>query len=193
MKRAFAAAAVATLTLLLAPLAQAERADALKPLKVEGGIATFDQAAQTVILTGDVIASRGTMLLKAARAEIKEAPDGYRTLVLIAAPGNPASFRQKRDGGPDQWDEGQAERIEYDERTDVLKLSSNAIIRQLEGRKVVHEMGGEFISYDARKEVLLNLNDPSGVDRPGKGRASFTFYPRRTAQAAPQSAETGKQ
>lgn len=186
MKAVLAAAA-----LLLAPLAQAERADALKPLKIEGGKATVDQATQTVILTGDVIATRGTMLLKAERAEIREAPDGYKTIVLTAASGKPTSFRQKRDSGPDQWDEGQAERMEYDERTDVVKLSSNAVIRQLEGRKVIHEMGGEFISYDARKEVLLNLNDPSGVDRPGKGRASFTFYPRRTASAA--QPEAGKQ
>jgi lipopolysaccharide export system protein LptA len=177
--------------LSLAPLAQAERADAFKPLKVEGGKATFDQLTQTVIVIGGVTASRGTMLLKADRAEIKEAPDGTRTIVLIAAPGQPVSFRQKRDGAADQWDEGQAERMEYDERTDVVKLSSNAVIRQLEGRRVVHEMGGEFISYDARKEVLLNLNDPSGVDRPGKGRASFTFYPRRTASAA--QPEAGKQ
>ena len=186
MKAVLAAAA-----LLLAPLAQAERADALKPLKVVGGNGTLDQVTQTVVLTGGVTATRGTMLLKAERAEIKEAPDGYKTIVLVAAPGKPASFRQKRDSGPEQWDEGQAERIEYDERTEVVKFSSNAVIRQLEGRDVMREMGGEFIAYDARKEVLLNLNDPSGVDRPGKARASFTFYPRRTASAA--QPEAGKQ
>lgn len=189
MKAILAAAAIAALS--LASVAQAERADAFKPLKVEGGKATFDQVTQTVIVTGGVTAARGTMLLKAERAEIREAPDGVRAIVLLAAPGQPVSFRQKRDGGADQWDEGQAERMEYDERTDIVKLSSNAVIRQLEGRKVVHEMGGEFISYDARKEVLLNLNDPSGVDRPGKGRVSFTFYPRRTASAA--QPEAGKQ
>ncbi|MFC5549832.1 lipopolysaccharide transport periplasmic protein LptA [Massilia aerilata] len=187
MKRALAAA----LALLLMPLAQAERADALKPFNVEGNKATIDQATQTVILTGNVIGTRGSMLLKAERAEIRETPEGYRSVVLFGANGKAASFRQKRDGGADEWDEGYGERMEYDERTDIVKLISHATIRQLDGRTVTREMSGPFISYDARKEVLLNMNDVSGADKPGKDRVSVTFYTRRPTPAAPP--EAGKQ
>jgi lipopolysaccharide export system protein LptA len=180
---------------LLLPLAgQAERADALKPLKVDYDNVYVDNVTQNTIATGNVVITRGTMVLKADRAEVKESPEGYRTFILTAAPGKLATFRQKRDGGPDLWAEGHAERIEYDERADVVKLFSKAMIRQLEGQKVTQEMDQAFISYDSRKEVLLGRNDASGADAPGKGRGSMTFEPHRTTPAAPASTKpAGKQ
>lgn len=177
--------------LSLAPFAQAERADALKPLDVKWNNIDIDSIPQTTVLTGNVIATRGTLLLKAERAEVRESPDGYRTMVLLAAPGKPVFFRQKRDTGTDHWAEGQAERVEYDERTEVVKLFSNAVLRQLEGRNLVEEMSSAFISYDNRKDALLGRNDPSGADVPGKARGSITYQPRRTAPAT--QPEAGKQ
>jgi lipopolysaccharide export system protein LptA len=178
------AAATAAISLLLPLGASAERADALKPVNIEYDKADIDQVTQTYIATGNVIITRGTMVLHSDRAEVKETPDGYRSFVLTAAPGKLATFRQKRDGGPDLWAEGQAQRIEYDERADVIKLFSKAVIKQLEGRKVTQEMDSEFISYDSRKEVLLGRNDASGADKPGGGRGSMTFAPRRAATPA---------
>jgi lipopolysaccharide export system protein LptA len=189
MKKILAAA-----IFLLVPLAaSAEKADALKPVNIQYDKANTDLVTQNYVATGNVIITRGTMILKADRAEVKEAPDGPRTFILTANPGNLATFRQKRDGGPDLWDEGQAQRIEYDERNDLVKLFSKAMIRQLEGQKVTQEMDSEFISYDNRKEVLLGRNDASGADKPGNGRGSITLQPHRTpAQAAP-AAPAGKQ
>lgn len=191
----------AVLPMLLPLAARAERADALKPVNIEYDKADIDQVNQTYIATGNVIITRGTMVLKSDRAEVKEAPDGYRTFILTASPGKLATFRQKRDGGPDLWAEGQAQRIEYDERADVIKLFSKAIIKQLEGRKVTQEMDSEFISYDSRNEVLLGRNDATGADKKGAGRGSMTFAPRRTpaagtapaAGAPAQAAPAGKQ
>jgi lipopolysaccharide export system protein LptA len=187
MKKPIAAtlAATAVSLLLLLPLgASAERADALKPVNIEYDKADIDQVTQTYIATGNVVITRGTMILHSDRAEVKEEPDGYRTFILTAAPGKLATFRQKRDGGPDLWAEGQAQRIEYDERADVIKLFSKAVIKQLEGKKVTQQMDSEFISYDSRKEVLLGRNDASGVDKQGGGRGSMTFAPRRTTAPA---------
>ena len=191
MKNLFAVIAAAV-TLLAPPGASAERADSLKPVNIEYDKADIDQVNQTYIATGNVIITRGTMVLKSDRGEVKEAPDGYRTFILTAAPGKLATFRQKRDGGPDLWAEGQAHRIEYDERADVIKLFSNAVIKQIEGKKVTQEMDSEFISYDSRKEVLLGRNDAAGNDNKGGGRGSMTFAPRRTpaAGAAPAPAAT---
>jgi lipopolysaccharide export system protein LptA len=191
MKKILAAA-----IFLLVPLAaSAERADALKPINIEYDKANVDQVTQNYVATGNVIITRGTMILKADRAEVKESPDGYHTFILTADPGKLATFRQKRDGGPDLWGEGQAQRIEYDERADLVKLFSKAVIRQLEGKKVTQEMASEFISYDNRKEVLLGLNDAKGADKPGNGRGSITLQPHRTpaAGAAPAPAPAGKQ
>jgi lipopolysaccharide export system protein LptA len=189
MRRALAAAA-ALLLAQAAPFAQAERADSLKQLDIKWDNIDVDSVPRTTVFTGKVIATRGTLLLKADRAEVKESPDGYKTLVLTAAPGKTVFFRQKRDTGPDEWIEGQAERVEYDERTEVVRMFSNAALRQLEGRVLTREMTSAFISYDNRKDALLGRNDPSGADVPGKARGSITYQPHRTASAQP---EAGKQ
>ncbi|WP_198120550.1 lipopolysaccharide transport periplasmic protein LptA [Massilia rhizosphaerae] len=181
---------------LLVPLAaSAEKADALAPINIKYDKANVDQVTQNYVATGNVIITRGTMVLKSDRAEVKEAPDGYHTFILTADPGKVATFRQKRDGGPDLWDEGQAQRIEYDERNDLLKLFSKAMIRQLEGKKVTQEMDNEFISYDNRREVLVGRNDATGADKPGNGRGSITLQPHRTPAPAAPAAPTpaGKQ
>jgi len=164
--------------------AQAERADGLKRLDIKSADFYLDNVSRNAVATGNVLITRGTTVLSADRAEVKEAPDGYRTLILTVAPGKLATFRQKRDGGPDLWTEGQAERIEYDERTDVVKLLSKAMIRQLEGQRVTHQMEQAFISYDNRKDVLLGRNDPNGADMPSNGRGSISIEARRTGPAA---------
>jgi len=185
MKKLLAAA-----IFLLVPLAaSAEKADALKPINIQyTGDISVDQVTQNYIAVGDVVITRGTMILKSDRAEVKEAPDGYRTFILTASPGKLATFRQKRDGGPDLWAEGQAQRIEYDERADLVKLFSNAVIKQIEGQKVTQQMDSPFISYDSRKEVLVGRNDPSGADVKGQGRGSITLQPRRTQPAGAPAA-----
>jgi lipopolysaccharide export system protein LptA len=176
---------------LLVPLAaSAEKADALKPVDIAFDNANVDQVTQNYVATGNVVITRGTMILKSDRAEVKESPDGWRTFILTANPGKLATFRQKRDGGPDLWGEGQAQRIEYDERSDLVKLFSKAVIRQLEGKKVTQEMASEFISYDNRNEKLLGLNDANGVSKPGNGRGSITLQPRRAPAAGTPAAGT---
>jgi lipopolysaccharide export system protein LptA len=182
MKKIFAA----VIFLLLPLAASAERADALKPINIKYNEAHVDQVTQNYIATGNVIITRGTMVLNSDRAEVQEAPDGYRTFILTASPGKLATFRQKRDDGPNMYDEGQAQRIEYDERNDLVKLFSKAVIKQLDGPKVMQEMDSEFISYDNRKEVLVGRNDASGENKVGNGRGSITLQPHRTpAPGAP--------
>jgi lipopolysaccharide export system protein LptA len=189
MKKILAAA-----IFLLVPLAaSAEKADAFKKVDIDFDKADVDQVTQNYVATGNVVITRGTMIMKADRAEVKQAPDGLRTFILTANPGKLATFRQKRDGGPDLWGEGQAQRIEYDERNDLVKLFSKAVIRQLEGKKITQEMASEFISYDNRNEKLLGLNDANGVDKPGNGRGRITLEPRRAPAAAAAPAPAGKQ
>lgn len=194
MKKLIAAAAL----MLVTACAWAERADSLKPVEMKYDTADLDQVTQTYILTGNVVVTRGTLILKSDKALLKETPEGYLSVTLTAGPGGVASFRQKRDGGPDLWVEGQAQRIEYDERAEVVKLFAGAVVKQLEGAKLTSEVDGEFISYDNRKEFATVRNDASGENKPGKGRGTMILAPRRTlppsAPAAPNAAPApGKQ
>jgi lipopolysaccharide export system protein LptA len=189
---------VAVAALSLASLtAMAERADSLKQAEVQFDTGNFDEVSQTRILTGNVVLNRGTLTVKADKAVLKESPEGYMYLTLTAAPGKVATFRQKRDGGPDLWVEGQAQRIEYDEHTELVKLFSNATVRQLENGRLSTQVNGAFISYNNRTEVADVRNDASGENKPGGGRNTLILAPRRTpaaAAAAPAgAANAGKQ
>lgn len=179
---------------LAAASASAEKADAAKQAVIGYDSLETNEVTQVTILTGNVVVTKGTLILKSDRATIKETPEGDMFVTLTASAGKAATFRQKRDGGPDLWAEGQAQRIEYDERADLVKLFSNAVIKQIEGQKVTQQMDSPFISYDSRKEVLVGRNDPSGADVKGQGRGSITLQPRRTqpagAPAAPAAPAT---
>jgi len=175
---------IAVFTLSLAALhASAERADSLKQAAIEFDQAHIDEVTQTRTLTGRVVLTRGTLTVKSDKAVLKESPEGYMYLTLTAAPGKLATFRQKRDGGPDQWVEGQAQRIEYDERTELVKLFSTATVRQLENGRLSSEVNGAFISYDNRTEQANVRNDASGENKPGGGRNTLILAPRRGAAA----------
>ena len=201
MKNILAAAILSLLSLS----AFAERADSLKQAVVSFDSLDVDEVTQTRILTGNVVLTRGTLTLKSDRALLKETPEGYMSVTLTSGPGRVATFRQKRDGGPDLWVEGQAERIEYDERAELVKLFSKAVIRQTEGPTVTQEMvklfskaivrelengrltnelDGPYISYDNRKEVAVVRNDASGESKVGGGRGTLIIAPRRTTPAA---------
>jgi lipopolysaccharide export system protein LptA len=187
MKKIFMAVPLALAVLV----AHAERADSLKQAEIKYRTLDVDQVTGAYIATGDVVVTRGTLKLTADKAVVNDTPEGYMKVVLTSDPGKVATFRQKRDGGPDLWVEGQAERIEYDERTEVVKLFSNGVVKQLENGKLTNEVDGPFISYDNRQEVVAVRNDSSGETKPGNGRGTLILAPRRTAPAAP-AAPAGK-
>jgi lipopolysaccharide export system protein LptA len=184
MKKTLAAAVLSLASLC----AWAERADALKPVEINFKHADLDQVTQTHILTGNVVITRGTMELKSDRALLKETPEGYMSVTLTADPGKVATFRQKRDGGPDLWMEGQAERIEYDERVELVKLFSKAVVKQLENGRLQSEVDGAFIAYDNRKETATVRNGSNGEDIAGGARNKMILAPRRTLVPAPAAA-----
>lgn len=165
--------------------AHAERADSLKQAKVDAISIDSDQVTGKHIATGDVVITRGTLTIKADKAVVTETPEGYMAVTLTAEPGKLATFRQKRDGGPDLWVEGQAARIEYDERSEIVKLFNNATIKQLENGRLTNEMDGQFISYDNRTEMGAIRNDASGQPKPGGARSTVIIQPHRTPAPAP--------
>ena len=182
--------AAAFVSLLSLAPAYAERADSLKQAVINFDSLDVDEVTQTRILTGNVILTRGTLTLKSDRALVKETPEGFMNVTLTSGPGRVATFRQKRDGGPDLWMEGQGERIEYDERQELVKLFSKAIVRQLENGRLTNELDGAYISYDSRREVATVRNDASGESKVGGGRGTLIIAPRRApaAGAAPAAA-----
>jgi len=156
--------------------ARAEKADSAKPTVIEADQGSADDVRQVRTLTGNVLLTRGTLIMKAGRAQVTEDPQGYQFVTMWGAAGALATFRQKRDGG-DLWVEGEAERIEYDNKTEIVKLCSRAKLTRLEGTLITDEVQGAFISYDSRKEFFAVENNASGASKPGAGRVKMVIQP----------------
>jgi lipopolysaccharide export system protein LptA len=156
----------------------AEKADSAKPTNIEADQMAYDDVKQINTFTGNVILTRGTLIMKAGKLVVTQDPAGYQFATLLAPAGGLATFRQKREGGENQWVEGQAERIEYDGKAELVKLFSKARMKRLEGNKPTDEVEGEFISYDSRAEFFAVNNTANGDSKPGGGRIKAVIQPR---------------
>jgi lipopolysaccharide export system protein LptA len=163
---------------------QAEKADASKPTNIEANQMAYDDVKQINTFTGDVVLVRGTLTIKADRMVVTQDPAGYQYATVYAKRGEKAMFRQKRDGGPNLWIEGEAaDRIEYDTKTEVAKFYVNARVRLLEGTRATDEVEGEFISYDSKQEFYSVNNTASGTSKAGGGRIRAIIQPRNETRA----------
>lgn len=162
--------------------ASAEKADRNKPLQYEANSGECDDLKQVCTLVGDVVLTKGTMRATGERVQIRKDPEGYQYGVIIAAPGKLAAFRQRRDGskpGTEEFVEGYAERIEYDERDDTVKLTTRARVRLLENEVQRDELRGDAITYDQRNaKYFVSGGKPSADPNNPDGRVRGTIAPR---------------
>ena len=178
--------AILTLTLavaFLAPGAQAERADRAKPMNVEADSLRYDDVNQTSVFTGRVVVTKGTIIIRGAKVDVKQDPEGYQFGVVTAEPGKRAFFRQKRDN-VDEYIEGEGDTIEYDGRADRVKFIGRAEMRRYRGTAVSDETSGALITYDNTTDQFAVDGNPGGATpaNPG-GRVRATLAPRPGASA----------
>ena len=168
--------------------ALAEKADRFKPLNTESDLpGRIDLLNQVVVLNGNVVVTKGTMVIRAARIEMHETPDGYYNAVAIGSPGQHATFRQKRDE-PNEWIEGDAERLEYDGKSDVVRFVNSASWRRLRGAEATDEINGNLITYDSATEVVnVAGGAPATVANPN-GRVRAVLTPKEGTAAALEAA-----
>ena len=167
---------------LTAVPALAEKADRTKPLNYEADTGECDDLKQVCVLVGNVVLNKGTMRAVGERVQVRKDPEGYQYGVIVAAPGKLASFRQRRDSskpGLEEFVEGYAERIEYDEKEDTVKLTTRARVRLLENEVQRDELRGDAITYDQRnaKYFVTGCNPSADPNNPD-GRVRGTIAPR---------------
>jgi lipopolysaccharide export system protein LptA len=164
---------------------QAEQADRFKPTLIEFDRSVNDELNQVAIYTGDVRLTRGTLVLTGQRMELRQTPDGFRTASIAGTEATPATFRQRldpRDPGIEEHVEGDARRIEYDERTETVRFSGAAHLRRLENAVPRDEISGELIVYNARDRTTTIDGRPSN----GNGRGRVILAP-QTGRSAPDA------
>ena len=167
------------LALVFSSAAIAEKADRNKPMNVESDTLRYDDLKQTSVFTGKVMLTKGTILIRGARIDVRQDPEGYQFGLVTAEPGKLAFYRQKRDG-LDEFIEGEAETIEYDSRADTVKFIQNAQLRRYQGAKLNDEMTGAVILYNNTTDVFSIDGSPAKPNTgapAGRVRAMLTPKP----------------
>lgn len=175
------AMAVLTTLALFGPTAQAERSDRFQPIEVESDRMQYDDVKQVNVFSGRVVLTRGTLVLRADQLVLRQDPAGY---AQATASGQPARFRQKRDG-LDEWVEGQAEELIYDARAETMRLLRRAQVRRLAGSRLLDDIEGASILYDSRSERYTVDGAPATSPGDG-GRVRITIQPRLTPEGPPK-------
>jgi lipopolysaccharide export system protein LptA len=167
---------VAALTALAAGLGNplpglAERADRDKPVNLEADRVDLDDAKKEAVFVGAVTLTQGTLTIKADKIIVKQDAEGFQYGIAY---GNPAHFRQKREGY-DEYIEGFSERLEYDGKADKMQMFTNARIQ-----RGGDEVRGDYISYNAVTEFFQVIGGGKSTATSGnpQGRVRAVIQPK---------------
>lgn len=182
-------ATLVTLALLAAGVnAGAVKADRDEPLSFAADAARVDEAQKLNILSGNVAITKGTMVVRSDRVEVRQNPDGTQSAVAFGGAGGKAYFSQKRDGVEESI-EGEAERVDYDGKTDIVRFTGKAEMRRLRGSRVTDQVSGQVIVYDNKTSVFQVQGSASGAgSAPGRVRGVITPRSADPVASAPAAA-----
>ena len=190
MKKPFSLFSLVSLFLvamLAGGMAHAEKADSAKPMNIEAEALRHDDLKQISVFTGNVVVTKGTIILRGAQLEVRQDAQGYQFGVMTAEPGKRAFFRQKRDtapGAPDEFVEGEGEVIDYDGRADIVKFIRRAELRRYMGGTLADQLNGDLIVYNNLTGIFTVDGNPANASaaNPG-GRVRAILAPRNAASA----------
>jgi lipopolysaccharide export system protein LptA len=158
--------------LLLAGPALAEKADRDKPTQVEANKMSADDARRLNVFEGDVVVTKGTVRLTADRLVVRQDAEGFQ---LATATGKPAKFRQRQDPKPGEkegiWVEGEALRIELDDRNQKIELFDKARVN-----RGGDEVAGDYIFVDQRAD-FYQVSSGKGSEKQGRVKAIIQSKP----------------
>lgn len=189
MKKTFALSLSLAACLLTPWSAQAEKADRQAPMHIEADSMRHQEVDQTTQFHGKVVATKGTLLLRAAHVTVKQFADGRQLAELTPDAGERIFFRQKREG-LDEFVEGEAEWAQYDSQADVLTLQRRAELRTLRGTQLADRVQGNIIVFNNTTETYTVDGLPrNSTSTPGQ-RVKATLKPREQNPASNTSGAT---
>jgi len=171
---------VVAAALLVPSVSLAELAYRDKPMNIEADALRYDDVKQTSVFTGNVVITKGTIIMRGARADVRQDPAGNQFGVLTGSPGKLAFFRQKREG-LDEWIEGEGEKIEYESQTETVVFTGQAVMRRYRGTFLNDESVGSQITYNSQTEIYTVKGGPgskTAANPSGRVRAMLTPVPK---------------
>ncbi|MBI4291501.1 MAG: lipopolysaccharide transport periplasmic protein LptA [Betaproteobacteria bacterium] len=164
--------------------AYAERADRERPVNIESDRMSADDAKRTAVFEGRVVLTQGSLSIRADRLEVRQDAEGFQYGI---ANGAPVKFRQKREG-TNEYVEGEAERIEYDGKADLVQFFNQARLRRDGG----DDVSGNYISYNSRTEVFSVRSAKDAAPESRDGRVRAVIMPRKKGADADAAASGSK-
>ncbi len=166
--------------------AHAERADRDKPIQIEARKITIDDAKKIQTLEGDVILTKGTIVIRAERIIITEDRQGFQKGTAFGKAGKPARIRQKREGS-EEYMEGEAQRIEYNTRNEIAELFHQAWVKN-----GADHVRGNYILYDSISEKCMVTAGEAADQKTPSARVHAIIQTKKQKQEEPASAAMGK-
>jgi lipopolysaccharide export system protein LptA len=156
------------IALLSATAAHAEQADSTKPIEIEANRMSADDARRMNVFEGNVVVTRGTLNIRADRIVVRQDAEGNQ---YATATGNPVRFRQRQDPKPPDkegvWLEGEAKRIELDDKSGKIELFESARVN-----RGGDEVTGNYILVDQKSDFF------TVTPGKGEGRVRATLQPK---------------
>jgi lipopolysaccharide export system protein LptA len=141
---------------LIASPVHGEKADQDKPTQIEANRMSADDTQRMNIFEGNVVLTKGTISLRADRIVVRQDAEGYQ---FSTATGNPVRFKQRQDPKEGEkegkWVDGEALRIELDDRNQKIELFDSARVN-----RGGDEVAGNYIFVDQRSDFFSVKGGP---------------------------------
>ena len=160
--------------------AYAEKADQDKPVVLEAEKVSVNDVQQVYELDGQVLLTKGSILITGEKGNIKVDPEGYEYVDVQGNPESTASFRQRREGPANEFMQGRGQTVTYNAKTELLTLTGDASLKRLHNMQMLDQLRGWKIDYDDVQQ-RYKVSPPANAKAEDLPLARAILSPRRKA------------
>lgn len=163
--------------------ALAEKADKQAQMVITSeGRTSVDMQRNVMVLRKNVVITKGSLRLTANLVETRDKGERQVFVQAMSEGGERVRFRQRSDL-PNVFIEGEADRIDYDEASQVAHLIGKAEIRRFRDGKLDMSMSSDLMIWDGANERY----DLGGTEAGQGARQRIVVAPRATPAASAAS------
>lgn len=130
------------------PHGHALKSDKEQATQLSADQADFNDVTQEYILTGKVVITKGSIVIKGVKAVITIDPEGFQIITIRGDDNRQANFTQQVDKPEPEFVDGQAALIFYAAKNDQLLLSGQAYTVRRKGLRTIDQLVADEINYD---------------------------------------------
>lgn len=154
--------------IFISPFSFALKSDESQPIQIVADSATADQINKVTVFSGNVVVTRGSIIVHSNTAQASEDKSGYKIIHLV---GTPVTFEQMNDDG--EKTQGQCNDFEYNTKTNLAILTGRARVKK--GDNMVM---GDKLTYNTQTQIYNAVsNSANGVSNAKTGRVTVILQP----------------